>query len=79
MSRTYRDPRALKKMIRHPRYKSALRAKYDEYGIRPGAVPPTDYEDLPVAAWREMENRFGVLKHSKKEATTSKMDALWKI
>ena len=68
MSRTYRNPRALEKMIRHPRYKSALRAMHDEYGIRKKALPPTDYEDLPVAAWREMENRFGFLKHSKKRS-----------
>ena len=68
MSRTYRNSRSLKRMIRHPRYKSALRAMHDEYRIRNKALPPTEYEDLPVAAWREIKNRFGVLKHSKKRS-----------
>lgn len=62
MSRTYRNPRAKNKVIRTPRHKSALRAKYDEYGIRPGAVPPTNYDDLPVSAWSELENSKGDVK-----------------
>lgn len=53
MSRTYRNPQALNKMFRKPRHKSALKAKTDEYGIRPGAVPPTDYDDKQLSAFRE--------------------------
>lgn len=59
MSRTVRNSISLTRMNRKPRCKSALRAKYDEYGIRPGAVPPTDYDDLPVSAWAELENDHG--------------------
>ena len=53
MSRTYRNPQALNKMFRKPRHKSALRAKSDEYGIRPGAVPPTSYDDISLSAIHE--------------------------
>ncbi|MEK9694850.1 MAG: hypothetical protein VW270_03740 [Candidatus Poseidoniales archaeon] len=53
MSRTYRNPIAANKFCRNPRHKGALVAASDEYGIRPGARPPTDYDDLPLSAWDE--------------------------
>lgn len=53
MSRTYRNRIAGNKLCRNPRHKGALVAASDEYGIRPGARPPTDYDDLPLSAWDE--------------------------
>ena len=53
MSRTYRNPIAANRLYRKPRCKGALVAASDEYGIRKGAIPPTDYDDLPVSAWDE--------------------------
>lgn len=50
MSRTYRNEEAKYRIHRKPKHKSALKAKYDEYGIRPGAVPPNDWDDLVVSA-----------------------------
>ena len=53
MSRTYRNPIAANRLYRKPRCKGALVAASDEDGIRKGAIPPTDYDDLPVSAWDE--------------------------
>tara|TARA_B100000579_G_scaffold302485_1_gene252362 strand:+ start:179 stop:466 length:288 start_codon:yes stop_codon:yes gene_type:complete len=53
MSRTYRNPIAANRFCRKPRHKGALVAASDEYGIRKGAIPPTDYADLPLSAWNE--------------------------
>jgi hypothetical protein len=67
MSRTYRNPIAANRFCRKPRHKGALVAASDEYGIRPGARPPTDYEDLPLSAWNEDFISFGKL-YVKQEA-----------
>jgi hypothetical protein len=69
MSRTIRNSFCLKRMHRTPRHKSAWVAKCDEYGIRPGAVPPTNYDDLPFSAWSELENRHGRVKKSERVET----------
>lgn len=53
MSRTYRNQEAQFNIFRKPKHKSALKAKNDEYGIRPGAVPPNDWDDLYVSALDE--------------------------
>ena len=53
MARTFRNPNAKSRIYRKPRHKSALRAKSDEYGIRPGAVPPTNYDDISLSAQHE--------------------------
>lgn len=37
-------------MFRKPRHRRALIAKHDEYGIRKKAIPPTNYEDINIAA-----------------------------
>jgi len=67
MSRTYRNPIAGYKFCRNPRHKRALVAASDEYGIRPGAKPPTNYDDLPLSAWDEDFKHCGKLV-SKQEA-----------
>ena len=66
MSRTYRNPIAGNRLFRKPRHKRALVAASDEYGIRKGARPPTDYDDLPVSAWDE---DFSLGKLGKKKDT----------
>ena len=58
MARTFRNPNVKFRIYRKPRHKSALRAKTDEYGIRPGAKPPTDREDIFVKAIREDFNFY---------------------
>ena len=61
MSRTYRNPIAANRFFRKPRHKRALTAASDEYGIRKGAIPPTDYSDLPLSAWKEDYKASGKL------------------
>lgn len=53
MSRTYRNPASKNSIFRKPRHKGALVAASDEYGIRKKAIPPTDYDDIPVAGIHE--------------------------
>lgn len=52
MSRTYRNvPSAMGRGFRKPKCKKAWAMKGQ---IRPKALPPTDWDDLPISAWREM-------------------------
>ena len=69
MSRTYRNPIAANRFCRKPRHKGALVAASDEYGIRKGAIPPTDYSDLPLSAWNE---DFSLGKYESKNETVYK-------
>ena len=58
MSRTYRNPNAKFNLFRKPKHKGVLQAATDEYGIRPGAKPPTHREDIFVKARREDFNFY---------------------
>ena len=57
MSRTIRDIRyagPFRKPRGFRRMRLAMAELAQAGGIRPKAVPPSDWDDLPVAAWREM-------------------------
>lgn len=55
MSRTTRSHDILFKRscFRNPRCARALRHSEDEFGIRKGAIPPTDYDDIDYSSFRE--------------------------
>lgn len=67
MSRTVRSRIPLKKgkgnsgsIFRRPKHARALRYSKDEYGIRKGAIPPTNYDDLNYSSYSE---DYGIKEH----------------
>ena len=63
MARTIRSREIYKKhsCFRTPRHSHAIRCSKDEYGIRKGAIPKTDYDDIDYASIKEdwvLKNTF---------------------